>query len=118
MEQEIYDVAEMLAACFKDAPVTLTILPRVNAYNVRTQSGHCIWADDLPTGGYKDLLRAMSLLMSERVREAFQEKFSSEQLSGKGTFWFASFEANPTRSLSIEGKTEGANIILNVGYAA
>ncbi len=38
MEQEIYDVAEMLAACFKDAPVTLTILPRVNAYNVRTQA--------------------------------------------------------------------------------
>ena len=31
MEQEIYDVAEMLAACFKDAPVTLTILPRANA---------------------------------------------------------------------------------------
>lgn len=118
MEQEIYDVAEMLAACFKDAPVTLTILPRANAYNVRTQSGHCIWADNLPTGGYKDLLRAMSLLMSERVRKTFQEKFSSEHLSGRGTFWFASFEANPTRSLSIEGKTEGVNIILNVRYAA
>lgn len=112
-QEGMNETAAMLAVCFEDAPVTVTVLPRVNAYNVRAQNGHCIWADDLPTGGYEALLRAMSLLLGTPQSAEFVEMFLNLSQSGSarftavGSFFF-------TGNLSIEGKAEHDSIILNV----
>lgn len=114
MNQEVRDIAETLSACFKDIPITLTVLKRASAYNVRTWQGRCIWADDLPAGGYRNLLRAMSLLISASQRSDFMEMFSAERLSQKEMALLAAADFLPSRYLSFEGRVVDGNIILNV----
>lgn len=118
MNQEVCDTAETLSACFKDIPVTLTVLKRANAYNVRTRQGRCIWADDLPAGGYRNLLRAMSLFISASQRSDFMEMFSAESLSRKETTLLAMADLFPSRYLSFEGRAVDGNIILSVNDAS
>lgn len=83
MEQELQDIAEMLAACLQSGHIIIHALMRNHAYHVQTQSGSVIWADDLPETGYDTLVRALSVLVASKDRQLFVEMFSSEQICGK-----------------------------------
>lgn len=117
MDREIWNAAEALAACLRELPVTLTISEGVGAYSVRTRQGRCIWADDLPAGGYAELLRALSLLIAAPRRRDFMETFSAEQLEGGGSTLFAAADASSGRWLRVEGSAARGSIVLDVSDA-
>lgn len=79
-ENTTRELTEMLSACLKSGEVMLTVLPYSHAYNVRMPDGRCIWADDLPVGGYETILEALALMAEPSQRSPFSQSFSEEKL--------------------------------------